>query len=457
MGDKSTQLFDEFAGTDAATWLKKIEKDLKGKPLDILKFNPEFDLEAKAWYHLDEVTGQSVNQAGVTQNNNDWFITETIRDEDSEVTNTTILNKLNNGTTGLRIILQPQSDFNILFKDVLLEHIFVHLVFDSIEQFEVFSSYLNGKQLGLANFELPVLTQGLASGRLEFDRGDLLKMKQIAPEIGEKGIVVSGTEFGNYGASTTQELAIVVSQLNEILQTLKDGAVNLEYVAENVAVNLSINNDYFVNIAKFRAVKVLVDQLFQQWGVSYKNGVWINAETGIRNLTENDRYNNLLRQTTEVMSAVSGGVNAVTVKPYSDITGDENELAERMSRNIQLILKEEAYFDKVIDPGAGAYYIEYLTDQLVQKAWQMTLQIEDKGGYIEAVKIGFIQALLNEHKSQLKSELNNGNNILLGVNKFPNSMEDWRSSASESNIQTDQAFEPFSLFRLESQFEKFIL
>ncbi len=453
MGDKSTRLFSEFNDVDSATWLKKIEKDLKGKPLDILNFRPESDLDAKAYYHIEDFSNNYQAQVNSDQDNNDWFITELLHDLDSKMSNAKILKCLNTGTTGLKIEVTDATDFDELFEDVLLEHIFLHLKFTSIDQVKAFSRFIWNKKLGAVNIEMPILTSGLDNGRLDYEKQDLLEFYNTTQNLTGRNLIVDGTSFGNYGASTVQELAVAISQLNEMIQSLSDSGLNISELGKSIAFNLSVNEDYFVNISKFRAIKRLSMELFAQWGIEAEHFPWLNAETGVRNVTKNDRYNNVLRQTTEVMSAVIGGVNTVVAQPYTRITGTEEELSERLSRNLQLILKEESYFNQVVDPGTGSYYIEYLTSQLVEKAWELFMEIEDRGGYYDVLTSGYLHDLIEANKAVLIEQLNDNGRTLLGVNKYPNSMENWidKTKVPES-VMSD--FKGFNLFILENQFEK---
>ena len=454
MGDNKTSLFSEFSGVDFETWVKKIEKDLKGKPIDSLYFKPEFDLEAKAYYHPNEFTNQVFsNQSNLKNNNNDWYITEQIVDKDSKTSNAIILDKLNRGATGVKIVLTENSNFEVLLKDVLLEYVFSHFVLNSITQCLSFSEFIKGKKIVHCNLELPIFTKGLSKGHFDFSANEILKLNKTDLGRSINCFSFNGSDFGDFGASTIQELALILAQAHECFQMHQSNDIDIKTIGESIALNVSINSDYFVNIAKFRAIRELMLQLYDQWAIDKTNLPWINGITGIRNISKNDRHNNLLRQTTEAMSAVLGGANSILVSPYSAVTNSEIELSERLSRNIQLVLKDEAYFDKVIDPGAGSYYIEHLTDQLIDKSWKLFMEIESKGGYYAAIKSNDIQNIITHNKTIMREELNNNAKTLLGVNKYPNGTEKWQNSIPEEVNNTGE-FEAFQVFRLENHFEK---
>lgn len=447
MSENQSNLYNEFSSVSLEQWKEKIEKDLKGKPISGLDFNPEFNLDAKAYYHPEEFKNQLYsNHKNILKNDNDWFITEKFNDLDSVKTNKIILDCLNKGTTGLKIELSTNSNISRLLSDVLTEHISIHIVLISNDQINELESYFKGKKCLNLIVEYPVFTSGIKNGI--FSKEFLNLQKVIDSEFEAKTIVIDGLSFGNAGASTTQELGIILAQLNEVFES-----INVNNVHNKVVINLSINENYFVNISKFRALIELIAQLYEQKGIKDYQLPFINATTSVRNVAQNDKYNNVLRHTTEAMSAVLGGANAIVIEPYSNITNNDHELSERISRNIQLVLKEEAFFDKVVDPGSGSYYIEYLTDQIINKSWVCFMGIEKDGGYFESIKSNKIQKELAIHQSFLIDKLNTNSKTLLGVNKYPNSQENWIESSSMEGSSKGE-FENISSFILENHFDK---
>ena len=300
---------------------------------------------------------------------------------------------------------------------------------------------------------MPFLTYGLKKGQFKLELSNLEKFITDTSEYCTKNIFINGADFCHYGASSAQELGITLSQLNEELQYLSDQEVNNDSFKDKIAVHLGVTDNYFVNISKFRAIKELVLQLFTQWGLKTEHEPWVSAETVARHISKNDRHNNVLRQTSSAMSAVLGGVNQLIVNPYSEVTGNDEELSSRLAKNIQLILKEEAYFHHVIDPSAGAYAIESLTDQLIEKAWSYFMKIEENGGYLKSIKDGTILEMLESSKTLQIEALNSNQKTLLGVNKFQNSAEQWYVHEKEGNSE-DFDFQSFDPFILEQYFEK---
>ena len=447
-------LFNEFDPVTLAEWETQLLKDLKGKPLSILNFNPEIDLSAKSYYHPEEFNNQLYSKSDVLkQDNNDWYITEEFVDIDSKQTNHYILKALNEGANGLSIQLSKNSNFKMLLAEVLMAHIYLHLTFENIQQVHDFNEFIKNNKVGKLSIELPFLTKGLTEGKFIHHIKDLSLIHQSFPQVNIHSIYINGSDFANFGATSVQELAIIIAGLNEYFQTLTNEGISLKGIENKIAISVGTSLNYVVGIAKMRALKELFAQLLAQWELNTKVSPWIHAKTTFRNLAMNDRHNNLLRQTTAAMSAVFGGVNSLTVMPYSNWTNNDDTLSVRMARNLQLILKEESYTNQVVDPAAGAYAVESMTDQLIDNAWGLFMKIEEKGGLKAAINSNFIQELLVDSKAKQIKRINDKSQTLLGVNKYPNSQEDWVEIVKDSPIQSGD-FNAFSLFNLEKEFEK---
>jgi len=186
----------------------------------------------------------------------------------------------------------------------------------------------------------------------------------------------------------------------------------------------------------------------------------IHCVTSRWNKTLYDPYVNLLRTQTEAMSAILGGTDSLTVEPFDIVFRNPDEFSERIARNQQLILKEEAYFEKVADPAAGSYYIENLTNMIAENAWKLFLEIEDRGGFLLCLKSGFIQNKLSEAASRRKLDIASGKEILLGTNRFPDINEkapsefDLTRIFKSQELKSRQEIEPIKLFRGSEEHEK---
>jgi methylmalonyl-CoA mutase len=232
-------------------------------------------------------------------------------------------------------------------------------------------------------------------------------------------------------------------------------------VAQKLKFNFAVAPNYFMEIAKFRAARLLWAKIVEAYDSNCKIAMNIHAETAKWNMTAYDPSVNILRYTTEAMSAAIAGIDSMTVVPY-DITFEKpKDIAERIARNTQIILQEEAYFNKIVDPSAGSYYIEILTDSLVNEAWKLFLEVQEKGGYTNAFKEGFIQGKIKEVAVKREAAIASRRENLLGTNQYPNfkevlkdKVEDFSYACSCSCNDTEKVYEPLRMFRGAEAFEE---
>ncbi len=439
------QLFKEFNKVSKQEWIAKIEKDLKGKPLSILDYQPELGIETRAYFHSDDAK----NYQPLKHNeNNTWFVQEHFSGNNSKQLNQAILNHLLVGCDAIQVELNHQINLKDALKDVGLQYISSEFILTDTSQFNQIKEVLKDEYNHLT-LAFDALTLGINKGEFNYTLNDFLTFYNQFSHYKIKHLHINGLLFGQAGASTIQELAITLAQLSEYVQLLLHNGVELSQILSKIYTTLSINEEYFTNIAKFRAYKILLNHFFKSFDENIEiDEVLINATTNQRHLAKNDRYNNLLRATTQAMSAVLGGAKNIQVTPFDN----SDEIAVRMARNIQLVLKEEAYFDKVSDPAAGAYYIEDLTDKLINSAWNLFLDIENNGGYISSIKDNFIQNKINENKQLLIEQLNTNKKTFLGVNKYPSTLEKWTEVKPEPLTAKD--FKPLVKFILEQHYQK---
>ena len=180
-----------------------------------------------------------------------------------------------------------------------------------------------------------------------------------------------------------------------------------------------------MEIAKFRAVRMLWANIVKAYGATCccAEKMKVHAVTSNWNQTVYDPYVNMLRGTTEAMSAAIAGVDSLEVLPFDYSFRAPGEFSNRIARNVQSILKEEAHFDKVVDPAAGSYYIEELTQSLADAAWKLFKEVEEKGGYVEAFKEGFVQSAIKATSADRDKKIATRRISILGVNQFPNFTE----------------------------------
>ena len=249
---------------------------------------------------------------------------------------------------------------------------------------------------------------------VEFD--DLLSGTS---KLNAKGpvICINTTMYQEAGANTVNELACSIAHLNEYLLA----AGNEVAALKTLHMSVSVGGDFFMEIAKLRALRKLSAFLLSQYNSHAE--IHLHAQTTSINKSSIDRYNNMLRSTTEAMSASIGGANSILVFPFDVAFNQQNDFSSRMARNQQLILKDESYLNVVADIAAGSYYIETITETLCQKAWEQFKIIEKKGGLSACITSNYIPELIAKDAEALVQQFKEGKLVLVGINKFQNKNE----------------------------------
>lgn len=252
------------------------------------------------------------------------------------------------------------------------------------------------------------------------------KLKEIVNELAlqknMKPLCSDGLFYHRAGATIVQELGLALATASEFLSLIDDE--NKQYAANAIYVRLSAGPLYFPEIAKFRAIRLLWDQLMKAYGFENPPELTIIAETSKTNKTITDPHNNLIRTITEAMSAVLGGVDQLMVHPYDSLESTPGEFSRRIARNVHYILRDESHLDKVADPSAGSYYIENLTSSIAKEAWKFFQMIEQEGGVVQSLKNGSIQEVINRSKKEREDAVKRGKKVLVGTNYYANAEED---------------------------------
>jgi methylmalonyl-CoA mutase len=286
-----------------------------------------------------------------------------------------------------------------------------------------------------------------------------------------RAITVHGSYFTNAGSSIVQSLAYTLAMGVDYITWLSDAGIPACDVAKKLKFNFAVTSNYFMEIAKFRAARLLWAKIVEAYDPNCREAMNIHAETAKWNMTQYDPYVNLLRTTTETMSAAIAGIDSMTANPFDVAFEKPTDFAERIARNTQIILQDESYFSKIVDPSAGSYYIETLTNSIVTEAWRLFLEVQGKGGFTEAFKEGFIQKQVKEVSQKREAAIATRREILLGTNQFPNFSEKAKSQpedmsyacrCEEGNNKTHEECdcgdaqkiaEPLILFRGAAAFE----
>ncbi|MCD8072173.1 MAG: acyl-CoA mutase large subunit family protein, partial [Alistipes sp.] len=233
---------------------------------------------------------------------------------------------------------------------------------------------------------------------------------------------VSGHLFHNSGSTIVQELAFTLAAGHEYVVKLMEAGLTADQAASSIRFSMAVSSNYFMEIAKFRAARMLWANIMKAYSPECDRAqkMFIHAVTSKWNLSVYDPYVNMLRGTTEAMSASIAGVHSLEVLPFDAAYEAPTEFSSRIARNVQLLLKNESHFDSVVDPSGGSYYIEKLTRSIAEQAWALFRQVEDKGGYLEAFKAGFIQEKVEGAANKKDHNIATRRQILLGTNQYPN-------------------------------------
>jgi len=480
------KLFTEFAAPTTQEWLDKIEVDLKGADFQkrlVWRTNEGFNVQPfyrredlKDLKTPDALPGEFPFVRGNKKDSNEWYVRQNIVVEDAKEANKKALDILNKGVDSLGFKL-PGKMVSKETVETLLEGIYCDIV-------EVNFSTCKRHSLELAQilveyFEKKGYDKEKVVGSIDWDPMEKIVMKgkdttpilALAPQLVEtmkeypnfRVIAVNSDSLNNAGAYIVQELGYALAWGNEYLQQLVDAGVDVDLAAKNIKFNMGVSENYFMELAKFRAARLLWAQIVKQYEPKCDCAckMIINATTSTYNQTLFDSYVNLLRSQTEAMSAALGGIHSMVVTPFDVPYEQATDFSERIARNQQLLLKEESHFGQIVDPGAGSYYIEHLTDALAQEAWKIFLKVEDEGGFLAAIKAGTVQDDINATNVKRHGDAAKRKEFLLGTNQFPNFTEKSEGKKPQScgcccghaEDEEQHPFKAISSTRLAADFE----
>jgi len=424
-------LFTDFPKQNAAQWQSQILKELKGKSLADVTSIGEDGITINPFYHNDEVVTHS--KFWKKDAANEWQIVEKITVSDVKQANKKALHALMNGATAIWFTGNITTDIlSSLLNEISIPHIQLWLEpSNNIASLkEEFVTYCNAhhpkQQINGGVIDAP-LTNIASKGKWSSDKAEAL---QTIANYNDTFTKIDGCQWRNAGCSLVQELAIFLAESNEYLGLQLSNKV--DDFAKNVIFNTGIGENYFFEIAKIRAARLLWNNLIKGYSDNIIS-LHIHAENITLNKSIYDQHNNLLRTSTEAMSAILGGCDSLHITPFDNAYDGNSVLGERMARNIQSILKEESYFDKIADPANGSYYIESLTTEIAEKAWELFQAIEAGGGYISAIESNQLQEMAAATFTEKEIAFENGEQIILGVNRYPNATEQINVTEIASN------------------------
>lgn len=408
-------LFEDFPEVSSKQWKQLIQYDLKGADYnETLIWKTDEGIHVKPFYHADEF--QELPNIFDTKAA-EWQICQTIFVANVEKSNLKAINAIARGAESIKFIL-PSDD--LVVKDLLVNinltntPVFFECQFLSAKFIDQFAFTPNMANIHIVTDIIGNLARtGNWFKNLKADHDEL---ETIVKDT--NSFTVQMDLYQNAGANMVQQLAYALSHANEYLNYFDSILSAKEKQSFKVTFSLAVGTNYFFEIAKLRALRTLWPILAEAYG--FNTECFIFANPTKRNKTLYDYNTNMLRTTTECMSAILGGANLICNLPYDAIYHKDNEFGERMARNQLLVLRHESYFDKVNNPADGAYYIESLTQQLAEKALELFKDIEANGGFLNQLKKGLIQKKIKESAAKELDRFDKGELILLGTNKHPN-------------------------------------
>jgi methylmalonyl-CoA mutase len=463
------KLFSEFPPISTQQWEDVIKEDLKGadykkklvwRTIEGINVKPYYRAEdLKNLKHLNALPGESPYVRGNKTNGNEWEIRQDICVADIEDANKQALEAVERGATSLEMIFGSRpvtrDDFAKLLKGIHFGCIHFSLstgsqtptLFDYLIDETKNRGYDASQMNGCIHFDpLGIL---ITSGNyLVSEKEDFIQVKDLIEKAKQqlplyRVLGVSGYLFRESGSTITQELAFSLAMANEYLSKLVDLGLSIDDVAPQVHFIFSTGSNYFFEIAKIRAFRMLWDTVVKAYNPKEVTAskAYIHCTTQKWNMTVYDPYVNMLRATTESMSAVLGGADSLSVRPFDAPFHKASGFSNRVARNTQIILKEEVYLDRIADPAAGSYYIESLTDSIAAEAWKLFQKVESEGGYSKSFIKGTIQADINTIATKRLNDIATRRETILGTNQYPNFTEQMLSQIDPEVINDKQVID----------------
>jgi len=475
--DQDNKLFSEFSPIPTSQWEEKIIADLKGADYEKkLIWKTDEGINVKPYYRAEDLEGLEYLSAlpgekpfvrGVKKGNNKWIIRQDIYTEDIAEANRIAVEAINRGADALGLNVRE-----------ITSHKQMQRILEGIDLTQTRINFISSRSypLTLELFLYEIENRGIdgtkIKGSLNFDansflllhgefyqseRGNIDEEEYIVQTVLKRlpmfhAITVNGHLFNNAGATLVQELAFTLASGNEYLANLASKGLPVDDIAKSLQFSFGIGSNYFMEIAKLRAARLLwsaiVDQYHPEKQESLK--MFIHSTTSLWNKTVYDPYVNLLRTTTEGMAAAIGNTDSMTILAFDHPFRNEGEISRRIARNQQLILKEEAYLDKIIDPSAGSYYIENLTHSIAMHAWDLFRLIEDKGGLVACIKTGYIQDEVEKSCNKRNMDIAQRKIVILGTNQYASDIEN-RIELQEDRVSE---FKKLHIYRGAQDFEE---
>lgn len=442
MAENKERLFDQFPQTSYQEWRAKVEADLKGADFNkklVWRTNEGFDVQPV--YRAEDIAslettkslpGQFPYVRG-TRDNNDWLTRQNIIADSAAAANEIARDVLTKGVTSLGFKVADAADVAVLLKDIDITKVEINLqccprnsvaVAKALVQYIVAAgaadSFRGSVEYNPLRRQFRHGVEGIDNAAIVAGASELLNV--VKPVAGLRCLSVDSAMLGNSGAYIYQEMGYALAWGAAWMTALTDAGFCACEVATRIKFDMCVSSNFFMEIAKFRAARMLWARIVEQYKPKCADAAKMNvcASTSRFNQTIYDAHVNLLRSQTETFSAAVAGVDSIVTTPFDLPYKTPDTFSERIARNQQFLLKEESHMDKVVDPAGGSYYVETLTVSIANEAWKLFLAVEADGGFFAQAGEGKVQQAVNESCKKRHNDVARRKEILLGTNQYPN-------------------------------------
>ncbi len=443
--------FFPFEDSTYSDWLDQVKQDLKGKDFEKTLTSTVWDqIKIEPFYFKEKGKEDShailFNQPSPYpgQNPRIWSNLVSIYPEDEKTANQEILHVLENGAEGLVLHLTGTENLNQILKGVMTEYI--QLYFNPIGEFKALtlqiqnwmeSLHLRTDMLHGGIFWSP--TSSLFMGK-ESMKNEIPNAVYLINHFKEfqnfYPVTIDFARYANAGGNGIQELTYGLGEMVEILVSLVDHGVSLSQALPHMAFLVSAGEQHFAEIAKLKALRILISELALNLGSHLApDSFHFIVSTSLWTKSKIDQNSNLIRQTYEAMSGILGGANAIWVRPVNEVAASERE--KRIARNVSIILREESYLDKIMDPATGSYFLDRLQQDIYEKVLAELEELEKAGGWDSNFRSGEIHAQIRSTRNTIQKLVLQGEKNMVGVNKYKHKADKVESLAPETLAEKD--------------------